>query len=218
MLAGNKERIFSDHEIPADGGVARHIGPAASQAQTLGRFAPAFGDIPKSPDRQPVVTEKQVVVIDGSTGLEALIEIELTLQGPDRSGAKLNDPVFARLGHVPIHPIDPRLGDGERSPDFIKVPHSQRNLFGGSKSREETALVKVALSLTPILMNRGNKLFRILDAKRVNARYVAAFHASTFQRPRGIGAGRMVPVAKLKRPTQHAQLVVVGLLAPVCMR
>jgi hypothetical protein len=28
VLTGNEEWIFSDHEIPADGGVAGHIGPA----------------------------------------------------------------------------------------------------------------------------------------------------------------------------------------------
>jgi hypothetical protein len=41
--------------------------------------------------------------------------------------------------------------------------------------------MEIALSLTPVPMDRGDEGFCVLNAEGVDARYVAALHAGAFQ-------------------------------------
>lgn len=70
MLADNEERILSNHQIPADGRVVRHIWSAVSEAQALGGLPPAFREVTESSNRSAVGTKEQVVMRDRSPRLE----------------------------------------------------------------------------------------------------------------------------------------------------
>src|SRR5580704_5162530 len=100
MLAGNKERILSNHQIPADGRVTRDIRAAVPKAQAIRRLPPAFRNIAESSNRRAVGTAEQVVVADRSARLDLSITTALTFESSQGPRTQANDPILMRFGHV----------------------------------------------------------------------------------------------------------------------
>ena len=137
-------------------------------------------------------------MINPPTRSEVSIERQLSPQNRNRPWTKLDDPVLVCFGGVLINSVDSGFGNREGSPYLIVVPNPKRNFLRGPKASEESKLVKIAGQLTPILVDRGDQRFGILDSEGINSRKVPPAHADTFQGYGRIEMFRVISIAELE--------------------
>src|SRR5688572_2285582 len=95
--------------------------------------------------------------------LPAFAQGELALQYRDGARAERDNAVLAGLRTVLVARHHARLRDCNSSSLEIAVGQQERDLLGRAQSREEPKLVVVALRLAPIVSNRGDERFGIVD-------------------------------------------------------
>jgi hypothetical protein len=103
----------------------------------------------------------------------------LSLEDRDRSRAELDPTILAGFGAIFVNTVHARFGDTENAVDSIVVAHGERDFFRRPKSGKKAELFVVAVGFAPVLMQRCDKHFRILDAEGINARTVLLAHLGT---------------------------------------
>ena len=78
MLPGHPQQILAEHELPAHGRVAGHVGPAMTQLQRAQALAPSDGGAEQIANGLTGILEEHLVVIDLPPGLQARAQAKLS--------------------------------------------------------------------------------------------------------------------------------------------
>src|SRR3981081_1514991 len=96
--------------------------------------------------------------------------LQLSIEDRDRPRTELDPTILAGFGAIFVDTIHARLGDTKNAADWIVVAHGERDFFRRPKPGEKSKLLVVAVGFAPVLMQRGDKHFRILDAEGIAER------------------------------------------------
>src|SRR5438045_3907614 len=94
----------------------------------------------------------------------------------------------------------------------VVVGDDQGDLFGGSKSGEESQLIIVAMRFAPVVMEGGDEGLGVLNTERVDRWSILLAETRAPERRGRIAPLRIVEVAEVEGASQGADRVVVSLL------
>jgi len=164
VLLGNPEGVPTDHQIPADRGVASAVGPAiADPGVAQERPSPTAMGILKYPDRTAGRFEEKPIVVDLPRALNSLSQFKLSSHDVQGSSAQRDPPILSRLGRVLVDSRDTRLIDFERPVRDVEISHEESYLLGRVHPGEEPEFIVVALCVAPIPVDSGDERLRFLD-------------------------------------------------------
>jgi hypothetical protein len=96
----------------------------------------------------------------------------------------------------------------------IDIGENECNLFRRPEAGEESKLVIVALSFTPVPVNGSDERFGVMHAKRIDLGAVLLFQARASKTPGRIVLLGVILIAEIERATKDTDGIVVRFLAP----
>lgn len=152
MLPGHPQQILTEHELPAHGRVACHVGPPMTQLQRPQALAPPNGGAQQIANGLTGILEEDVVV-DLAGRLQARAQLKLPYQNGQRPRAEFDAAIFAGLCLAPIDAMDARLVDADNAVDEVDIGEHEGNFLRRPQAREKAKLIVIALRLAPIAVN-----------------------------------------------------------------
>jgi hypothetical protein len=194
--------------------VAGGVRPPIAQLERGQRLTPSLSLDLQVPERLAILAEKDMIVLHEARSPQPAMQSKVPLENCCGAWAKRNSTIFSGLGLTALDAGDTCLVDADNSVHEVKIGENQCNLFRRPEASEESELVIVALSFSPVAVDGSDERFRVVHAKRVDFGAVFLFQPGASKTARRIVLLGMVAVAEIEGSSQDADGVVVRLLAP----